>query len=1014
MERRVLLSAYTLSDVAYFGTNTSGAAPNSTLAVDSSENFYGTTAQGGAYGLGTVFEIASGSQEATALVTFNGTNGLYPNGVTVDASGNLYGTTAGGGTGNDGTVFEIAKGSQAITTLASFNGTNGKEPETSVILDASGNLFGTTTWGGTSNAGTLFEIRAGSTAITTLVMLPVDSQDVSGLALDPAGDLYGTASAYGTVFELPKGSNVLTTLASFNGNGADGAAPGGVALDAAGNLYGVANQGGANGFGTVFELASGTHAITTLASFNGTNGEDPEPCVTLDAAGNLYGTTLYGGATHSQSNSGYNTVFEVAKGSNAITALTSFANQTSPIAGLTLGPDGNLYGTTEGGGAGGTGMMFEVADSSGTVTPLASFDQNDGVDPFSPLTMDAAGDLFGTTANGGAFNDGTVFEIAKGSGAVTVLAVFNGANGSGPGDGLMLDAAGNIFGTTRYGGSNGSGTVFELAAGSGTITTLASLPSFAYPLGGITLDASGDIFGTSEEGGAYNAGMVFEIPAGTNILSTYASFNRSTSGFDPQSGVTFDRHGNLYGMTYYGGTANAGTIFEIPSGSRTITTLASLSLSVGDDPVSRIVVDGEGNLYGTAGYGGPNAVGTVFELPKGANTITDLCSFANYGSYPSDVALDAFGNLYGTLGTSSSGNGSVFEIARGSSAATILATFNGANGDTPFSGVMVDPLGNLYGTTNLGGAAKDGALFELTANTSVTLASAGGANPADPGQPLTFTATVNGGGVPDWETVLLVDASSDDQVVTGGLLHGGTASLTIPAGTLSPGTHEFVAAYSGDATFTASQSAPYAQIVKAAPPPPALVGAPVINGDNPNGLFTASGQPTPGLQRSMIEDIVYTFNEPVTISDANAAFTVVGTGPHAGIAPSTLLVTAVPGTNGTQWAVSLTGKADGVLASIANGEYTITINPNAIFAAPDGVTAMTSGRTDSFYRLFGDINGDRVVNVSDEFQFSKAMNTYTPIFDVNGDGTVNLADEFQASRSFSNGGYIGDGFVTTI
>jgi hypothetical protein len=112
--------------------------------------------------------------------------------------------------------------------------------------------------------------------------------------------------------------------------------------------------------------------------------------------------------------------------------------------------------------------------------------------------------------------------------------------------------------------------------------------------------------------------------------------------------------------------------------------------------------------------------------------------------------------------------------------------------------------------------------------------------------------------------------------------------------------------------------------------------------------------------------------------------------------------------------VSLTGKADGVLASIANGEYSITINANAVFAAADGTTAMPTGETDTFYRLFGDINGDRVVNVSDEFKFSKALNAYNPIFDVNGDGTVNLADEFQASKSFTSGGYAGDGFVTTI
>jgi rhamnogalacturonan endolyase len=241
---------------------------------------------------------------------------------------------------------------------------------------------------------------------------------------------------------------------------------------------------------------------------------------------------------------------------------------------------------------------------------------------------------------------------------------------------------------------------------------------------------------------------------------------------------------------------------------------------------------------------------------------------------------------------------------------------------------------------------------------------------------------------------------------------GGTDTITASATeTQTPG---YSTTGSSSTSFGSSVSAiGSTSVTVQAVAPPALVGAPVINGDNPNGLYTAAGQPNPGVQRSMVEDIVYTFNEPVTIPDANAAFTVKVAG-STGTVPSTLIATAVPGSNGTQWAVSLTGQADGVLASIANGEYSISINPNAVFAAADGTTAMASGRTDTFFRLFGDINGDRVVNVSDEFQFSRALSTYNPIFDANGDGTVNLADEFQASKSFSSGGFVGDGFVTTI
>jgi hypothetical protein len=177
-----------------------------------------------------------------------------------------------------------------------------------------------------------------------------------------------------------------------------------------------------------------------------------------------------------------------------------------------------------------------------------------------------------------------------------------------------------------------------------------------------------------------------------------------------------------------------------------------------------------------------------------------------------------------------------------------------------------------------------------------------------------------------------------------------------------------------------------------------------INGDNPNELFTAPGQPAPGAQRSMVEDIVYTFSAPVTISNANSAFTVAGTGAFAGTAPSTLTAAAVPGSLGTQWAVTLTGRAPGVLASIANGTYRITVNPSFIVAASDGVTPLSAGRTDNFFRLFGDANGDGVVTNGDLNGFRKAFaaaaGVYNPIFDINDDQTISNADLNQMRLDF--------------
>ena len=391
---------------------------------------------------------------------------------------------------------------QSLTTLSSFDGGNWSHPMyVSLIADANGDLFGTTETGGASGNGTVFEIVK-------------------------------TTSGY---------SSTPTTLISFDNT--NGALPfAGLIADANGNLFGTTLAGGASGNGTVFEIVKTTSGYastpTTLVSFDNTDGALPAASLIADADGDLFGTTLAGGA------SGNGTVFEIVKISGGYastpTTLVSFdnINGANPAGGLIADANGNLFGTTEAGGATGNGTVFEIVKTSSgyasTPTILVSFDDTNGAVPAAGLIADANGNLFGTTYAGGATGNGTVFEIVKTSSGYastpTILVSFDETNGANPVAGLIADANGNLIGTTSAGEASGYGTVFEVAkTSSGYASTPTTLVSFdntngAFPLGGLIADANGNLFGTTEEGGAFGIGTVYEVAGSGFVPPTQGKF----------------------------------------------------------------------------------------------------------------------------------------------------------------------------------------------------------------------------------------------------------------------------------------------------------------------------------------------------------------------------------------------------------------------------------------------------------------------------------------------------------
>ena len=353
--------------------------------------------------------------------------------------------------------------------LYSFSGTDGANPRGGLILDAAGNVYGTTVGGGAYGSGTIFKLDAtGNLTVLHSFAGGPDGASPSGLILDTTGNLYGTtgtggAFGSGKVFKLDTSTGKETVLYSFTG-GPDGLNPAGLVLDTAGNLYGTASGGGTYGSGTVFRLdATGT--LTVLYSFvGGALGANPGTGVIRDPAGNLYGTTGAGGAN------GLGTVFELDTG-GTLRVLHSFVNGDGSPSGLILDVAGNLYGATTGlsgacifqGRLFYCGTVFKVETTTGTYTILCGFNRMDGALAHGGLFQDAAGYLYGTTALGGAypFTNGTVFRLAGTS--VSVLYKFSGgSDGANPYAGVILDALRNVYGTTTNGGAHGLGTVFKL------------------------------------------------------------------------------------------------------------------------------------------------------------------------------------------------------------------------------------------------------------------------------------------------------------------------------------------------------------------------------------------------------------------------------------------------------------------------------------------------------------------------------------------------------------------------
>ncbi len=718
-----------------FTGGSDGSGPMAGLTQGADGNFYGVTIDGGSGGVGTLFKITPAGQ-FTLLHSFTGvSDGANPSGGLVQSTdGNLYGTTLLGGAYGNGTVFRIGLNGQ-LATLLSFSGLNGASPSAALMQASDGNLYGTTTTGGSANNGTVFRLEiggplqitsqpqnqtvdAGASALFTVATfgsLPdtwqwqkdgknlVDNGNVSGAATATLKIMNAAATDagdYSVIIHNASGSvtsDKATLVVVAMPPQITGPPVGQSLLTGQTATFSVT----ATGDGPLsYQWQKGGMALHDGGQISGSTG----PVLTISNLtvqnSGAYSVLVRNAVGSAQSRSAILTVDQATAPFVDLAAGYLFTDQYDgafPWAGLILGTDGNLYGTTAGGGAYAYGSIFAFTPATATVTPMYSFTGGfDGGMPYSSLIQGSDGNFYGTASTGGYYGYGDVFQMPFGGGTVNTIYSFTGYNdGFLPMTGLVQGADGNFYGTTSAGGTSyaGAGTIF-MCTTSGVLTALYDFGTVSNSDGdpldggapnGLIQASDGNFYGTASYGGTHGYaspgapmiegnGTVFKItPAGA--LTILHSFAGGNEGMTPSAGLLEDGAGTFYGTTYYGGASGAGTIFEITA-KGSLTTLYSFKGSPdGANPAAALIKGPNGSLLGTTANGGGGGYGTVFAMDTTGNVQT-LASFTGPdGAYPAGTLLwipdanpAAPGVLYGTTvfgginfnGTSYSGQGTIF------------------------------------------------------------------------------------------------------------------------------------------------------------------------------------------------------------------------------------------------------------------------------------------------------------------------------------------------------------------
>ena len=732
---------------------------------------WGMVPNGGENNIGTIINLNPDGSDFNA-VSFTKIDGQYPQNDLLKASnGKFYGMTPQGGNSNAGVMFEYDPVTFTYVVLHHFSsGTGGGYPQGGLI-ESGGKLYGMTNGGGNFYYGTLFEFDPVGNVYTVLKHLDyyTDGGYPYGSLLESGGKFYGTTSSggsnnYGTLFELDPVGNTYTVLKHLD-NTNDGGAAYGSLIESGGKFYGMAASGGSYNAGVLFELDPVGNVYTVLKHLDVTNDGGYPYGSLLESGGKLYGMTTSGGSN------GSGVLFEFNPVGNVYTVLKHLNYSTDggyPYGDL-LESGGKLYGMTSNGGSTGYGTVFEFDPVGNVYTVLLHFGAlPDGAYPYGSL-LESGGKLYGMTSGGGSYSTGTLFELDPVNNEYTVLKNLDAASDGGNPVGSLIESGGKLYGMTTYGGNYNTGVLFEFNPVGNVYTVLKHLDvtnDGGYPLGSL-IESSGKLYGMTTYGGSNNAGVLFELDPVGNVYTVLKHLDGTNDGGYPY-GSLLESGGKLYGMTNYGGNNYYGTLFEFDPVGNVYTVLKHLDYTNdGGYPYGSLIESG-GKLYGMTNSGGNFNYGTLFEFDPASNTYTVLKHLDYYtdGGYPNGSLLESGGKLYGMTPSGGSFDyGTVFEF---------------------------NPTGNVYTVlrhldySNDGGYPAYGSLIAVGASTTVDISGAifwkgdgvAGVNNAV----VALSGDASGSDATDTNGDFDLTANTGDDFVitpsknTGGLLNGVTAA----------------------------------------------------------------------------------------------------------------------------------------------------------------------------------------------------------------------------------------------